>query len=49
MALNKNLYNLSKVVANAALSVTSISVNSACIFFAHQPKLPQGAKKLRKF
>jgi len=47
--LKKNLLNASKVVANVAKSVTSMSVNASCMFIAHQPKLPQDAKKLRKF
>ncbi|HJA41992.1 MAG TPA: cyclic lactone autoinducer peptide [Firmicutes bacterium] len=36
-------------IANLALSVTKFNVNTACIFYIHQPKLPEGAKKLRKF
>lgn len=38
-----------KAVAAAAKMVTSFNVNSACLFVAHQPKLPKGAEKLRKF
>lgn len=38
-----------KAVAAAAKMATIANVNSACMFVAHQPKLPQNAKKLRKF
>lgn len=37
------------VVALLALLVTNMNVNSTCILFAHQPKLPDTAKKLRIF
>ncbi len=37
-----------KKVAEAALKVTKLNVNSACMFVAHQPQLPEGADKLRK-
>lgn len=36
-------------LASLALMVTSLNVNTACMLIAHQPKLPEGAKKLRKF
>ena len=29
--------------------VTSFNVNSTCMFFANQPKMPEKAKNLRKF
>lgn len=32
-----------------ALVVTTLSVNSACMYLLHQPELPASAKKLRKF
>ncbi len=38
-----------KAIAAAAKMATSINVNSACLFVIHQPKLPKGAEKLRKF
>ncbi|WP_341473005.1 cyclic lactone autoinducer peptide [Alkalibaculum bacchi] len=37
------------MIASLALTVTIMNVNSACIFLVHQPKLPEGAQKLRKF
>lgn len=38
-----------KAIAAAAKMATSVNVNSACAFVIHQPKLPKGAEKLRKF
>lgn len=38
-----------KAIATAAKMATSANVNSTCHFVAHQPKLPIGAEKLRKF
>jgi cyclic lactone autoinducer peptide len=37
------------VIAVMALMVTTLNVNTACVFVMHQPKLPEGADKLRKF
>lgn len=37
------------IVASLALFVTTANVNGACFLIAHQPELPDGAKKLRKF
>lgn len=36
-------------MAALAMVVTTMSVNSACIFYMHQSEVPQAAKKLRKF
>lgn len=36
-------------LASLALMVTVLNVNSTCMLFVHQPKLPVGAKILRKF
>ncbi|MPW26372.1 cyclic lactone autoinducer peptide [Alkalibaculum sp. M08DMB] len=47
--MKKNSLKCCKVVADLALKVTTFNVNSACIFIVHQPKLPKGAEKLRKF
>lgn len=40
---------IKKAIAVAAKMATSANVNSTCMLFAYQPKLPQNAKKLRKF
>ena len=37
------------VVAKIALKVAKGQANSTCPFIAHQPKLPDAVKKLRKF
>ena len=34
--------------AAMALMVTALNVNTTCVWLAHQPKLPQGADKLKK-
>ena len=44
----KLLYLLGDVVASFAVMITSLNVNTTCMFIAHQPKLPDSAKKLRK-
>ena len=36
-------------VANILMLFTFFSVNTTCVFYAHQEKLPEKAKKLRKF
>jgi len=41
--------SMGTIVASFALVVTTMSVNAACLVVMHQPKLPEGAKKLRKF
>lgn len=37
------------VVASLALMVTAMNTVQVCFFVMHQPKLPEGAEKLRKF
>lgn len=37
------------VIATFALAVTTLTVNSTCIFAVYQEKLPDNALKLRKF
>ena len=40
---------IKKAIAAAAKMATTANANSTCMLFAYQPKLPAGAKKLRKF
>lgn len=47
--MKKFTKQIGKAVAGVALLVTRINANSTCLWYAHQPKLPKGAKKLRKF
>jgi len=50
MAITKNMVaKLGMILASLALLIVSLNVNTTCMFFAHQPELPEGAKKLRKF
>lgn len=37
------------IFASLALVVTTVTANSTCVFIMHQEKLPENAKKLRKF
>lgn len=46
----KNLIvKFSGVIAALALMVTAANVNHACMVVLHQPNLPEGAEKLRKY
>ncbi len=47
--MKKENKKANEILAKIALTVTKIQVNSACGFVMHQPKLPENAKKLRKF
>ncbi|MPM77410.1 hypothetical protein SDC9_124413 [bioreactor metagenome] len=49
MVMKKVLIKLGGVIASLALMVTTMNVNTTCIWLIHQPKLPKGAEKLRKF
>lgn len=37
------------VIAAFAMLMTVLAANSACVFFTHQEKMPEGADRLRKF
>lgn len=39
----------SGVLAALALMITAVNANRVCMLVAHQPTLPEGAEKLRKF
>jgi cyclic lactone autoinducer peptide len=46
----KNLYSkFAGILAALALFITAGTVGVTCVFYVHQPKLPEGAMKLRKF
>ncbi len=49
MNLNSILVKFGSIAASLALLVTVANVNSVCLGFLHQPKMPEGAKDLRKF
>ncbi|MSU01478.1 cyclic lactone autoinducer peptide [Tissierella sp. DSM 105185] len=46
--LKKVILRFGGVLASLALMVTSMNVNTTCMYLAHQPELPKGAEKLRK-
>lgn len=46
--MNKFIFKIGSLIATLALSFTSLNVNSACILYIHQPKLPEGAENLSK-
>lgn len=46
---NKFLVKFGSTVAALALMVTACNVNTACCWISHQPEMPQGAEKLKKF
>lgn len=41
--------NIPIVTLSFALAITALNVNTTCYFLIHQPKLPKGAEKLRRF
>ncbi|MDR0919795.1 MAG: cyclic lactone autoinducer peptide [Oscillospiraceae bacterium] len=47
--MKKTNQKADKLLAKIALAITKVNVNSTCPFMLHQPKLPEKAKKLRKF
>ena len=49
--MNKTKFKqtVEKKVAYIAIKITELEVNSACPLIAYQAKLPESAKKLRKF
>jgi cyclic lactone autoinducer peptide len=47
--LKKITIRFGGILASLALMITSLNVNTTCMLIAHQPKMPEEAKKLRKF
>lgn len=47
--MKKLFVKFTALTAMIAMAVTVMAVNSACIFLAYQPELPNNSKKLRKF
>lgn len=45
--MKKLVMKLASVAASLALIVTATSANSICLFWMHQPELPEGAEQLR--
>ncbi|WP_074463601.1 cyclic lactone autoinducer peptide [Cellulosilyticum sp. I15G10I2] len=47
--MKKLMLKFGGVIASLALMVTTLNMNTNCMFIMHQPKMPKNAKKLRKF
>lgn len=47
--MGRFLASMGTMLASIALMVSAVNMNATCLCIAHQPKLPEGAKKLRKF
>jgi AgrD protein len=47
--MNNFIAKFGGLVAALAIMVTAVSANRVCMFIMHQPELPKGAEKLRKF
>lgn len=47
--MNNIIAKFAGVIAALALMVTTANVSTTCAFVMHQPKLPEGAEKLRRF
>ncbi len=47
--MRKLILKFGSAIAGVALMITALNVNSTCYFLIHQPKLPKGAEKLRRF
>lgn len=43
--MGKTLSTMTKSVKNVALSASKHSLNSACVCFLYQPKMPKSMKK----
>lgn len=48
IVMKKTIENLEVNLSKVAYQITKSNVNSACAWFAYQPKLPKGNEKLRK-
>ncbi len=49
LSVNSLLYSVGGMIGALASIVTALNVNTTCLFYAHQPKLPSAARKLSKF
>lgn len=43
------VYKLNGALSALALMVTTLNVNTTCMYVMHQSELPESAKSLRKF
>lgn len=49
ITLKNMILKFGSAIASFALMITALNVNTTCYFLIHQPKLPKGAEKLRRF
>ena len=49
IAVKKFLYKYASVFAALALVITTVNANSTCYCVMHQDRMPESAKKLRRF
>ncbi|MGI6772988.1 MAG: cyclic lactone autoinducer peptide [Clostridiales bacterium] len=47
-AMKKIAVKWGALIAAVALAVGTASVNSACVLFLHQPKVPEGMDRFKK-
>lgn len=47
--MKKFLSKYGHIVCAFALVMTTYAANRSCVYIFHQPKLPDSAKRLRKF
>lgn len=47
--MNNFIARFGGLIATLALMVTVANVNARCAFIMHQPELPEGAEKLRRY
>lgn len=40
---------LGGMAASLALMITALNINTTCMMYSHQPKLPDKAQRLRRF
>lgn len=47
--VKKFAFRFGGTFAALAVMITAVNANSCCAWFTHQEKMPESAKKLRKF
>lgn len=47
--VKKIIYRYGHIIAAFAFAFVSINANRHCVGFLHDPKMPESAKKFRKF
>ncbi|WP_084492907.1 cyclic lactone autoinducer peptide [Lacrimispora indolis] len=47
--MKKLFIKLGDMLACFALMVTTLNINTTCMMYSHQPKMPKKAQRLRRF